>query len=147
MKRFALVLVLFAACGKSDAPAPTPPLAPGPTVAPRDPTIPKLAPQAAPQAPGSDAPAAVDRTNPQAREQRHKDRIEAMAAKLDTDGDGKVTVQELAKAEGRLKFDDPAAVDTNHDGVISPDELGAALQARRGGNRHHRGDGSATGSN
>ena len=38
---------------------------------------------------------------------------------LDTNSDGKLTPDELAAAKGRMKFDDPAALDTNHDGDIS----------------------------
>ena len=61
-----------------------------------------------------------------------------MHARLDADGDGKLTPAELANAPGRMHFDDPAALDTNHDGDISADELAAAMQARRDQRRADR---------
>ena len=57
---------------------------------------------------------------------RHK-RAEDMRTKADANGDGKVTVDELASGTFRL---DPASIDTNKDGDISVDELDAALEAR-----------------
>jgi hypothetical protein len=65
-------------------------------------------------------------------------RLQAMYARLDTDGDGKVTVAELQQGSGSgfMHFDDPAAVDTNHDGIISIDELETAFIARREKWRH-----------
>jgi hypothetical protein len=59
-----------------------------------------------------------------------------MHDRLDKNGDGKLTPDELANAEPEpghraMHFDDPVAIDTNHDGVISVDELEAAMQAQR----------------
>ncbi|HEU4734553.1 MAG TPA: hypothetical protein VFT22_41970 [Kofleriaceae bacterium] len=52
--------------------------------------------------------------------------------RLDVDGNGKLSYEELANAPGRrMRFDDPAALDTDHDGDISVDELAAGLKARR----------------
>jgi hypothetical protein len=59
-----------------------------------------------------------------------RERLANVRARLDSDGDGKLTPAELANARGRMHFDDPA-IDTNHDGDISADELAAALKARR----------------
>jgi len=68
-----------------------------------------------------------------------RERAAAMRTRLDADGDGKLTPAELANAPGRMHFDDPAAIDTNHDGDISADELAAALKARRDQRRNDRG--------
>ena len=62
--------------------------------------------------------------------EERRERLRPMMDHLDKNGDGKVTPDELNKA-GRFGFDDPAAVDTNHDGVISIDELSTAMDARR----------------
>lgn len=59
-----------------------------------------------------------------------KARAEALRKRLDADGDGKLTPAELASASGRMRFDDPAALDTNHDGDLSVDELVAGMKAR-----------------
>src|SRR4029077_14799276 len=59
-----------------------------------------------------------------------RDRAEAMRKRLDTDGDARLPPAELANAGGRMRFADPAAVDTNHDGDISADELAVAIKAR-----------------
>jgi hypothetical protein len=78
-----------------------------------------------------------------------KRNAEALHKRLDTDGDGKLTPAELAAAGGggRMRFDDPAAIDTNHDGDISSDELVAAMKARFEQRRAQRGgSGSADGS-
>jgi hypothetical protein len=46
-----------------------------------------------------------------------------------------------------MHFDDPAALDTNHDGEISADELAAGMEARRDQWRASRqGSGTAVGS-
>ena len=42
-----------------------------------------------------------------------------------------------------MKFDDPAALDTNHDGDISADELEAGMKARREEMRAQRLQGSS----
>lgn len=60
-----------------------------------------------------------------------KERSEKMRSRFDANADGKLTPDELANAPGRMHFDDPKALDTNHDGDISADELQAAMQARR----------------
>jgi Ca2+-binding EF-hand superfamily protein len=60
-----------------------------------------------------------------------KERTDRMRQRLDTNGDGKLTPDELSNTKGRMKFDDPAALDTNHDGDISADELQAGMEARR----------------
>jgi hypothetical protein len=57
-------------------------------------------------------------------------RAEMLRKRLDTDGDGKLTPAELGAARGRMHFDDPASLDTNHDGDISVDELVVAMKAR-----------------
>jgi Ca2+-binding EF-hand superfamily protein len=48
---------------------------------------------------------------------------------LDKDGDGKISREEAAAAPHLAKNFD--RIDTNHDGFITPDELGAAHQAMR----------------
>jgi hypothetical protein len=144
MKRLALVLLVACGGSKSDDPPAAPP---PPVVAPRNPTIPNVRPRPTPGSDGTPLADPVDhhdRTAPAARAERRKERVEQMAQRLDLDGDGKLTVDELSKADGRMKFDDPAAVDTDHDGVISADELQAAMAARRGGHRHQRADGAGS---
>jgi hypothetical protein len=77
-----------------------------------------------------------------------KQRAEMMRKRLDTDRDGKLTPAELTAARGRMRFDDPAAIDTNHDGDISTDELVAAMKARADQRRAQRagsGGGDGTG--
>lgn len=58
-------------------------------------------------------------------------RLKPMFERLDANGDGKLTLDELSQSTGRMSFSDPAAVDTNKDGVISMDELDAAVTAKR----------------
>lgn len=75
-----------------------------------------------------------------------KQRAEMLRKRLDTDGDGKLTPAELGAAGGRMRLDDPAAIDTNHDGDISTDELAAAMKARFDRRRAQRaGSGTADG--
>jgi Ca2+-binding EF-hand superfamily protein len=50
--------------------------------------------------------------------------------KLDTDGDGRISRAEAAKAPRLAEHFD--AIDTNHDGFITPEEMKAA-HAKRGG--------------
>ena len=52
-------------------------------------------------------------------------------ARIDTDGDGKISLAEAQANAPRLAehFD---AIDTNHDGFITPDELEAAMRAHHG---------------
>jgi hypothetical protein len=64
-------------------------------------------------------------------EEERLQRMAPMHKRLDADGDGKVTPDELASSDRRMGFDDPAAVDTNNDGEISLAELEAAVTARR----------------
>lgn len=80
------------------------------------------------------------------RAEKRRERMERMRSKLDANGDGKISVDELKNAPGRMKFDDPAAVDTDHDGFISPEELETAMKARREQMRAKWGSGHATGS-
>jgi len=76
---------------------------------------------------------------------RHE-RAVALHTKLDTNNDGKLSIDELKAAAaggGRMmrRFSDPSTIDTNNDGDISVDELDAAM-AKRGGPRRHGGGGS-----
>jgi Ca2+-binding EF-hand superfamily protein len=82
----------------------------------------------------SDAERAVMRT----------ERMQNMVTKLDADGDGKVSQAELeARRDGKRGGNRPpmdfAAADTDHDGALSAEELGAAMPDRgdRGGFRRH----------
>ena len=94
----------------------------------------------------ADQPAAAEGSG---EKQHHMDpaqrrqRLEQMRTKLDTNGDGKLSPEELGAAQGRMRFDDPASLDTNHDGDISVDELEAAMNARRA--KWRAGSGSAAG--
>jgi hypothetical protein len=75
-------------------------------------------------------------------------RLQPMVDRFDQNGDGKLTPAELASSNRRMKFDDPAAIDTDKDGVISLSELDAAVKARREQMRARwrgRGGGSAVG--
>lgn len=73
-------------------------------------------------------------------------RMEPLRSRLDANGDGKLTPDELASSDRRMAFDDPAAIDENHDGDISLAELDKAVTARRAEMRARwrgRGGGSA----
>ena len=75
-------------------------------------------------------------------------RLKPMIDRFDQNGDGKLTPDELASTNGRMGFDDPAAIDTDHNGEISLSELDAAVTARREEMRARwrgRGGGSAQG--
>lgn len=63
-------------------------------------------------------------------EERHA-RLQPMVDRFDQNNDGKLTVEELASSNRRMAFDDPAAVDTDHNGEISLSELDAAVTQRR----------------
>lgn len=67
-----------------------------------------------------------------------KERVDNMRSRMDTNGDGKVSYDELKNAPGRMHFDNPEEIDTNHDGDISADELEAAMKARRDAFRAQR---------
>jgi EF hand domain-containing protein len=82
-------------------------------------------------APGGGGDASGSGVTEEQRAAALHNRIANLRSRMDLDGDGKLTVDELVKARGRMHFDDPAAIDTNHDGDISADELAAALRARR----------------
>ncbi|MEO6775987.1 MAG: hypothetical protein ABI467_23705 [Kofleriaceae bacterium] len=157
MKRTAWLLLAaglaFGACKTTDSqpkPAPADP-APTPTVRSARPA-PELPPAPAPMAEGSDRPelppgdhawghlggrmARMDKDgdgkiSDEERAAAMKERSERIRQRFDTNGDGKLTPDELANSKGRMKFDDPAALDTNHDGDISADELQAGMEARR----------------
>lgn len=154
MKRFALVLLLVAACKTDDSKPAASSQETSPTAVesggnqgarPRArPAMPDLkVPRNRVAAPDGDNAATPPTDEEQAakaerREQRREERTQRMLQRLDENGDGKLTVDELAQAKGRMKFDDPAAVDTDKDGVISAEELNAAIKARR---EAHRGEG------
>jgi Ca2+-binding EF-hand superfamily protein len=61
----------------------------------------------------------------------HQAMRQAHWAKVDTDGDGKISLAEAQANAPRLaeNFD---KIDTNHDGFITPDELHAAFRAHHG---------------
>lgn len=128
-----------------------------PTARPR-PTLPGEAGSSGRERPDGDDESPADELDPAAREQlraqreerrRHRDamldtdhdgvvspaerqaRLRPMVERLDRDGDGRLSVDELASRDRRMGFDDPAAIDTDHDGQISLAELDAAVTARR----------------
>jgi Ca2+-binding EF-hand superfamily protein len=63
--------------------------------------------------------------------EERQQRLEPMRQRLDANGDGKLTPDELNASDRRMGFDDPAAIDTNSDGEISLAELEVAVTARR----------------
>jgi hypothetical protein len=153
MKRIALLVLVLAACKTTDSqPTPQPaPSEPTPTVRSARPA-PALPAAPAPIAEGSDRPslppgdhawgqrgdrlARMDKDgdgkiSDEERAAAMKERTERIRQRLDTNGDGKLTPDELAGSKGRMRFDDPGALDTNHDGDISADELQAGMEARR----------------
>lgn len=81
-------------------------------------------------------------------EERHA-RLQPMVDRLDKNGDGRLTPDELAgSGRRRMTFQDPAAVDTDKNGEISLAELDAAVTERREKMRARwrgRGGGSAEG--
>ena len=58
-------------------------------------------------------------------------RVAPMFKRLDANGDGKLTPEEIASSDRRMAFSDPAAIDTDKNGEISLVELEAAVTARR----------------
>jgi hypothetical protein len=72
------------------------------------------------------------------REAMMKQRAESVRSRMDANGDGKLSYDELKNAQGRMHFDNPEEIDTNHDGDISADELEAAMKARRDAFRAQR---------
>lgn len=65
------------------------------------------------------------------RLEARKQRLAQTLSTLDTDHDGKVSVDELAGTQlFFLRFDDPRAVDRDHDDAISVDEIESAIDAR-----------------
>ena len=58
-------------------------------------------------------------------------RLKPMIERFDQNGDGKLTPEELASSDRRMGFDDPAAIDTDHNGEISLSELDTAVTQRR----------------
>jgi len=107
--------------GKVDLPAPHPSTGsdPAPATTQAEPT------ETPPPAPAAPAPSAEQRATMSRR------RAEAIRNKLDTNGDGKLTVEEL-KASPAARRIDPDATDTNHDGEISVDELDTMMAKRMG---------------
>jgi len=155
MKRIALLLVVLAsACKTTDsAPKPQPEASdPTPTTraarpTPALPSAPEVAGPDRPQLPTpgdgehrggrrGDRMARMDKdgdgkVSEEERAAAMKERSEKMRARFDANNDGKLTPDELANAPGRMHFDDPKALDLDHDGDISADELQAGMQARR----------------
>ena len=79
-------------------------------------------------------------------EEERVKRMEPLHARLDKNGDGKLTPDEIASSERRMGFDDPGALDENNDGEISNAELDKAMTKRREDMRARwrgRGGGSA----
>ncbi|HEY1552194.1 MAG TPA: EF-hand domain-containing protein [Kofleriaceae bacterium] len=147
MKRLVLLMLVLAACKSSSNNKPAPAAgddSPDTTAQRARPTA-RVAPALPNEVEGSNAPSLPEERGfrhhrgdwngsamtDEEREAMFKQRAEKARARLDADGDGKVSYDEVKNAQGRMHFDDPAAIDTNHDGDISADELEAAMKARR----------------
>jgi hypothetical protein len=147
MKRLVLLVLVVAACKSSSNTKPAPAAgddSPDNTAQRARPTA-RVAPALPNEVEGSNAPSLPDEhawrhhhgdsngsaMTDEEREARFKQRAEQMRTRMDANGDGKVSYDEIKNAPGRMHFDDPAAIDTNHDGDISADELEAAMKARR----------------
>jgi hypothetical protein len=154
MKLSLAVTLLFAVACKTEAPTPAPSAAPVGESAGRARSakidIKPVAPPA-PSAAAGDPPHLDPAAREAWRERREakidsdgdgkiseaeraaamQERVANMHARFDLDGDGKLTPAELAAGRGRLRFEDPATLDTNHDGDISTDELAAAMKMQR----------------
>jgi len=155
MKRLVLLVLVCAACKSSSdsKPAPAPAADDSPAVEHA-----RNTPRVAPSLPspneveGSNAPSL-----PEERSWRHhrgdwngsamtddqraavmKERADKFRSRLDANGDGKLSYDELKNAPGRMHFDNPEELDTNHDGDISADELAAGMKARRDAFRAQR---------
>lgn len=154
MKRLALLVLVCAACKSSSdsKPAPAPAADDSPAAQHA-----RIAPRVAPALPpsndveGSNAPSLPEQRTwrhhgdwngsamtDEEREARMKERTEKFRSRLDANGDGKVSYDEIKNAPGRMHFDNPEEIDTNHDGDISTDELQAAMKARRDAFRAQR---------
>ena len=148
MKRLVLLLAVCAACKSSSDNKPAPTAAaddqPADTAQRARPTA-RVAPALPNDEEGSNRPSLPDdrpwrhhrgdwngsAISDEEREQMMKQRADKMRSRMDANGDGKLSYDELQNAPGRMHFDDPASIDTNHDGDISSDELEAAMKARR----------------
>ncbi len=157
MKRLVLLLLVCAACKSSSDAKPAPAAADD---TPQQAALPRVrqSNRVAPSLPSEDGVEGSNRPSlPEDQPRRHhrgdwggsnmtdeqreammKQRVDNMRSRMDANGDGKVSYDELKNAQGRMHFDDPAAIDTNHDGDISADELEAAMKARRDAFRAQR---------
>jgi hypothetical protein len=146
MKRLVLLVLVLAACKSSSNTKPAPAAGDdSPDTAQRARPTGRVAPALPNEVEGSNAPSLPDERGfrhhrgdwngsamtDEEREAMFKQRAEKARARMDANGDGKLSYDELKNAPGRMHFDDPAAIDTNHDGDISADELEAAMKARR----------------
>jgi hypothetical protein len=66
------------------------------------------------------------------RRERMQERRKERMAELDTDGDGKLSPEELAAARTKRAEEMHGRFDTDGDGKLTPDELGSARMFRRG---------------
>ena len=147
MKRLVLLVLVLAACKSSSNTKPAPAAgddSPDTTAQRARPTA-RVAPELPNEVEGSNAPSLPEEhgfrhhrgdwngsaMTDEERAAMFKQRAEKARTRMDANGDGKLSYDELKNAPGRMHFDDPAAIDTNHDGDISADELEAAMKARR----------------